>query len=513
MINDKFMSSTVARVVIAGLRGGSGKTTLSLGLVKVFKDTGLKLSVFKKGPDYIDAGWLASAADTNCYNLDPYLFTDKKILQSFLSHSHGADYALIEGNRGIYDGMDVEGTYSTAELAKLLKSPVILIVDCTKVTRTLAAIVQGVIAFDPEVDLKGIILNNISGRRHESVIRGAIEKYTPVKVLGAIQKLKDERFPERHMGLTPHHEHPEVLKSIEVMGRIVRDAVEYEKVLDIARGAPELQLTDKSCGLRVASYELNDKNITRSSQPATRNPQPATRSSQPATVFYSLNSQPATRSLKIGIIKDMAFQFYYPDNFEALRSAGAELIEISAITEESLPDIDALYIGGGFPETNAITLSENKKFMASLRQAVEQGLPVYAECGGLMYLGREIEFQEKSYPMTAILPISFRMETSPVAHGYTMVEVKEDNPYFQKGTSLKGHEFHYSRVMDYDSNLKMVFAMNRGKGIDGKSDGIVYRNVLATYTHLHALGSPEWVEGMIRAAHNHAQSRRRLSSV
>ncbi len=294
------------------------------------------------------------------------------------------------------------------------------------------------------------------------------------------------------MGLTPHHEHPEVLKSIGIMGRIVGDAVDYEKVIDIARGAPQL--------------------ATPGSQPATRNP-------QPATVFYSLNpqpatrsSQPATRSLRIGIIQDMAFQFYYPDNFEALRSAGAELIGISAITEEALPDIDALYIGGGFPETNAITLSENKRFMTSLSQAVEKGLPVYAECGGLMYLGREIEFRGKSYPMTAILPISFRMETSPVAHGYTMVEVKEDNPYFQKGTSLKGHEFHYSRVMDYDGNLKMVFAMNRGKGIDGESDGIVYRNVLATYTHLHALGSPEWVEGMLRAAQNHAQSRRRLSS-
>ncbi len=507
MINDGFMSSTVSRVVIAGLRGGSGKTTLSLGLIKVLKDSGLTISAFKKGPDYIDAGWLASAADTNCYNLDPYLFPDKKILQSFLSHSHGADCALIEGNRGIYDGMDVEGTYSTAELAKLLKSPVVLVVDCTKVTRTLAAIIQGVIAFDPEVDLKGIILNNISGRRHETVIRGAIEKYTPVKVLGAIKRLKDERFPERHMGLTPHHEHPEVLKSIEIMGGIVRDAVEYEKVLGIARGAPEL--TDKSCGLRVTGYGLNEedkKNATRNTQFAIRNPKLVRNSSA------TPDSQPVPRSLKIGIIKDMAFQFYYPDNFEALRSAGADLVEISAITEESLPDIDALYIGGGFPETNAITLSENKRFMDSLSQAVEDGLPVYAECGGLMYLGREIEFQGKCFPMTAILPISFRMESSPVAHGYTMVEVKDDNPYFQKGISLKGHEFHYSRVMGYDSNLKMVFAMNRGRGIDGKSDGIVYRNVLATYTHLHALGSPEWVEGMIRAADNHTQGRRRLSS-
>jgi len=486
MINDESMPDNTARVVIAGLRGGSGKTTLSLGLIKVLRDSGLKIRAFKKGPDYIDAGWLASASGRNCYNLDPYLFSERKILQSFLLHSRGADCALIEGNRGIYDGMDVEGTYSTAELAKLLKSPVVLVVDCTKVTRTLSAVIQGVVAFDREVDIRGVILNNISGRRHESVIRGAVEKYTSVEVLGAIQRLRDERFPERHMGLTPHHEHPEVVQSIDMMGVIVRDSVEYGKVIDMARDAPALHLTDKGCGF--------EGDVTLDTQTATGNP------------------QRSTRNTKIGIIKDMAFQFYYPDNFEALRGAGAELVEISAITEESLPEIDALYIGGGFPETNAITLSENRKFMNSLSKAVEQGLPVYAECGGLMYLGREIEFRGKTYQMTAILPISFRMESSPVAHGYTMVEVKGENPYFDQGVSLKGHEFHYSRVIDYDPGLKMVFAMKRGKGIDGKSDGIVYRNVLATYTHLHALGSPEWVEGMLRAADSYALSRSRLAS-
>ncbi|NOZ25865.1 MAG: cobyrinate a,c-diamide synthase [Nitrospirae bacterium] len=475
MINDRPVPCTVARVVIAGLRGGSGKTTLSLGLIRALKDSGLKVRAFKKGPDYIDAGWLAAASEADCYNLDPYLFPDEKILQSFFRHSRDADCALIEGNRGIYDGMDVDGTYSTAELAKLLMSPVVLVVDCTKVTRTLAAIIDGVVAFDRNVDVRGVILNNIAGRRHETIVRGTIEKYTSVDVLGAIQRLKDERFPERHMGLTPHHEHPAVEQSVKTMGDIVREAVDCERVLEIARSAPALPpynggpgpAVDRECGLGSAAGNV-----------------------------------------RIGIIKDMAFQFYYPDNFEALRDAGAELVEISAISEGGLPDIDALYIGGGFPETNAIMLSENIEFKNSLRRAVEEGLPVYAECGGLMYLGREIELDGRNYPMAAILPISFRMEGSPVAHGYTMVEVKEDNPYFRKSASLKGHEFHYSRVVDHDPDLKMVFAMKRGKGIDGSSDGIVYRNVLATYTHLHALGSPEWVCGMIRAAESHARNRR-----
>ncbi|HEB76231.1 MAG TPA: hydrogenobyrinic acid a,c-diamide synthase (glutamine-hydrolyzing) [Nitrospirae bacterium] len=480
MINEEESPCTAARVVIAGLRGGSGKTTLSLGLIKVLRDSGLRIRAFKKGPDYIDAGWLAAASGCDCYNLDPYLFSDQKILQSFSLHSRDADCALVEGNRGLYDGMHVEGTYSTAELAKLLKAPVVLVVDCTKVTRTLAAVIRGVVSFDPDVDVRGVILNNIAGSRHESVIRGAIEKYTPVEVYGAMPRLKDERFPERHMGLTPHHEHPEVSRSIELMGRLVRDAVDCEKVLETARSAPELRSKGYEAGAESASA--------------------------------SCNHSASTPGVRIGIIKDMAFQFYYPDNFEALRNAGAELVEISAITEGSLPDVDALYIGGGFPETNAILLSENRDFMRSLRRAVEDGLPVYAECGGLMYLGREIEFAGKTYPMTDILPISFRMEDAPVAHGYTMVEVVEENPYFRKSVTLKGHEFHYSRVVDHAPDLRMVFAMKRGRGIDGRADGIVHRNVLATYTHLHALGSPEWVSGMMRAAGERARNQRRLSA-
>ncbi len=477
------MSNAAARVVIAGLRGGSGKTTLSLGLIKVLRDKGVKIRAFKKGPDYIDAGWLAAASGCNCYNLDPYLFPAEKIIESFQIHCRDSDCALVEGNRGLYDGMDVEGTYSTAELAKLLKSPVLIVIDCTKATRTLSAVVLGMISFDRDVDIRGVILNNISGERHEAVVRGAIEKYTPLKVLGAIRRLRSGRFPERHMGLTPHHEHPEVMKAIEEMGRIVRDSVDCDRVLEIGLAAGD-----------TAGMSIPD------------------RGSGPGAVLHGVEG-PASgggRGVRIGIIKDMAFQFYYPDNLEALVRAGAELVEVSALREDSLPAMDALYIGGGFPETNAIALSENGRFMSSLREAVELGLPVYAECGGLMYLGREIELGGRLYPMASILPVSFRMEDSPVAHGYTEVEVAGKNPYFPEGLLLKGHEFHYSRVVRCGDGLRMVFSMRRGKGIEGGLDGIVYKNVLATYTHLHALGAPQWAEGMIKAAAAFGAERRAL---
>ncbi len=448
-------------MVIAGLRGGSGKTTLSIGLTRALTSRGLKVTSFKKGPDYIDAGWLARASYNRCYNLDPYLISQEKLLQSFVYHSKDSDIALVEGNRGIFDGVDIEGAYSTAELAKLIKSPVVLVVDCTKVTRTLAPMINGIATFDPDVNLQGVILNNIAGSRHETVIRGAIERYTDVKVIGGFRRLKSEIMPERHLGLTPQVEHPHVEEAIRMLSDIVNKEIDVETFAEIAKTAGPLQAD-------------ND--------------------------LYQGYARCEKEPVVIGIIKDTAFQFYYPENIDSLEHGGVRIVEINAIEERCLPEIDALYIGGGFPETNAIALSDNRSFMASLKEAVEDGLPVYAECGGLMYLGREIEYNGKAYPMSGVLPMEFKMEPRPAAHGYTVVEVVEENPFYQKGTLLKGHEFHYSRVIKVGEDLKMAFLMKRGKGIANRKDGIVYKNVFATYTHLHALGAPEWTEAMIRAA-------------
>ena len=459
------MKPNYPRIIIAGIKGGAGKTTVSLGIIAAWKKQGQSIVPYKKGPDYIDAGWLSSAAEHACFNLDPFLITKEKIISSFVSHYANADCAVIEGNRGLYDGMDAAGTYSTAELAKTLQAPVILVLDCTKMTRTAAAMLLGMLKFDPKVKISGVVLNQIAGKRHEKVIRESIAKYCKVPVVGAIPKLRGQELSERHMGLTPFQEHLEVKKAIATCGDIAEKYLDLPFILKIAKAVLPLQTGQMAKGIRrKASCPLP--------------------------------------TVRIGIIRDSAFQFYYPENFEELEKRGAKLIEVSALTAKKLPDIDALYVGGGFPETHAIALGRNRLFRASVKKAVELGLPVYAECGGLMYLGEALVLDRKTYPMAGIFPLRFSLEKKPQAHGYTVVKVAGANPFYKKGILIRGHEFHYSRVISpvKGRNLQFVFKMERGEGIMDGQDGICYKNVLATYTHLHALGCPEWAEGMIRQA-------------
>lgn len=449
------------RLVIAGVRGGSGKTTLSLGIIAALRSRkGLKVIPFKKGPDFIDAGWMSVAAKNPCYNLDPFLISKEKVLESFISHFTG-DIAVIEGNRGLYDGVDTEGSYSTAELSKLLKSPVILIVDCTKMTRTAAAVVLGCMNLDRDVSIKGVVLNQVAGSRHESVVHSSIEKYCSLPVLGAIPRLNSGEFPERHMGLIPHQEHHDTGNALSFVEDIANKYLDLDRILSIAMEAEPIN----------NRHEL-----------------PMAHSLSPA--------------VRIGVIRDSAFQFYYPENIEELEKNGAEIIEVNALEDERLPDIDALYIGGGFPETNAIRLAENKDFRDSVFNSAEKGLPIYAECGGLMFLGDSIIIDDKKYPMAGIFPITFEMKKKPQAHGYTIVEVEKENPFYPVGTMLHGHEFHYSAVAIISENDSAftAFRMKRGHGIKNKMDGICYKNVFATYTHIHALGAEEWVRGLINKA-------------
>ncbi|MEJ2428102.1 MAG: cobyrinate a,c-diamide synthase [Deltaproteobacteria bacterium] len=456
------MDNSKPRVVIAGLRGGSGKTTLSLGLVAAWRQRVGEVVPFKKGPDYIDAGWLALAAGQPCYNLDPYMMSGEQILDSFWQHVQTADAAVIEGNRGLFDGMDAEGSCSTAELAKLLQAPVLLVVDGTMVTRTAAATVLGCQNLDPEVDIQGVVLNRVAGPRHEEMLRTTIERYCGIPVVGAIPKLRVDDFPERHMGLVTALEHPEAREAIVARIQVVESYLDLEKVLAIADQAP----------------------------PLTWEP-----------VFPRKRVSKAYRQLTIGIIKDSAFQFYYPENLEALERRGVSLVSISALQDTFLPELDGLYIGGGFPETHAGQLAANDRFRKELRSAIEAGLPVYAECGGLMYLGRTLQIKGKVYPMVEALPIDFQLEKKPQGHGYTELEVVNTNPFYPVGTTLKGHEFHYSRVTRFDLNPEsLTFTMKRGAGILDRKDGVCYKNTLATYSHVHAVGTPEWGEGLMRRA-------------
>jgi cobyrinic acid a,c-diamide synthase len=280
------------------------------------------------------------------------------------------------------------------------------------------------------------------------------------------------------MGLTPFQEHKEIEGSVSMVRQIGEEFLDLDAIRNIAESAGVVAITAGS---------------------------PAA-----ATVTFS-----GKAPLRIGVVRDSAFQFYYPENFEELGKQGAEIVEVSALTAHEIPDIDALYIGGGFPETHAIALAENKSFKLSLLKAIEAGLPVYAECGGLMYLGDSINKNNNSYPMVGALPLVFALEKRPQAHGYTVVEVTADNPYFPEGCILKGHEFHYSRLVEVkgEEGFGMAFTLQRGNGIKDGMDGITRGNVFATYTHLHAIGSPEWTRGMIAAAVRFRESQGQIGSV
>jgi len=454
------------RILISALRGGSGKTILSIGIAAAWKAVGKRINPFKKGPDYIDAGWLALAAGRPCYNLDTYLVTQENILQSFFLHSTTHGISVIEGNRGLYDGIDIQGSTSTAELAKLLKTPVILCIDCTKSTRTMAAAVLGCKQFDPDVDIKGVILNRIAGPRHENVLRKNIEQYCNIPVLGAIPKLDWKNFPERHLGLVPTPEHDCAKDAIDAASQIAHRYLDLEALAAVA---------DTAVSLPVPT-ELRENTGHRAS--SIPHPRP-----------------------RIGVIKDSAFQFYYPENIEALEGEGAETVFISPLVSDTIPPVDALYIGGGFPETHARQLAENISFRKQLKALAEDGLPIYAECGGLMYLGEELVLDEGIFPMAGVLPVVFGFSKKPQGHGYTVVTVEQENPYFEVGSEIKGHEFHYSKVLKWRGTDKdLAFAMKRGAGFIHKRDGVCYKNVLATYTHIHSLGTPLWAKSMVENA-------------
>jgi cobyrinic acid a,c-diamide synthase len=465
-------SNSVPGVVVAGLRGGSGKTIISLGIAAAWKRKHIRISPFKKGPDYIDAGWLSLAAGRPCYNLDTFLCSPEVVRKSFLWHSQNSDMALVEGNRGLYDGIDTDGSTSTAELAKLLNLPVLLVLDCTKSTRTMAALVMGCQQFDPEVRIIGVILNQVAGKRHLGKVRANIEQFCNIPVFGAIPKLHSDDFPERHMGLVTSAEHR---SSVQALDAVCEMAIEHVD-LDRLHGA-----VIRDCQA-AGIINANDTAV-----------------SQPITPFVPVSH--SGHKVTVGVIKDSAFQFYYPDNLEALENLGAQIEFISPLKHERLPRVDALYMGGGFPETHAPQLTENRSFRDHLKQLAFKGLPIYAECGGLIFLGESICLGGREYAMSGIFPIWFGLSLKPQGHGYTRVKVVNKNPFFSVGEVLKGHEFRYSKILKIEyQEPDMAFAMERGKGILDKKDGFHKLNTFGTYTHIHALGSVSWAPSLVTLA-------------
>lgn len=443
------------RVAIGAPHGRSGKTTVTLGLIAALRRSGLAVQPFKKGPDFIDPGWLGLAAGRSCRNLDLYFLNKERLAEQFVRGCYGADIAVIEGAMGLYDGLDLEGSDSTAAVARAVKAPIILVIDTTRMTRSAAALVKGFQNFEPDTEIAGVILNKVARARHENILRGSIESYTGIPVIGAIPKQKKPFIAERHLGLVTVEEWNQVNELLDELGQQTEKYVDLQAVIKIAASAKPLP----------------DVNVTR---------------------------KETSSLVRIGVIKDNVFSFYYPENLEALEDEGAELIYINSLADNCLPDIQGLYIGGGFPEVFGKQLEKNVSLRSSIRSEIGNGLPVYAECGGLMYLCRNLIYNGQNYEMCGVLPCDTQMSTLPRGHGYTRMATRRSNYLFAEGSQIRGHEFHHSKICNVDENeIDFIFNVERGYGLDGQRDGISVGNVIASYNHLYAPTHPEWAANFV----------------
>jgi len=457
---------------ISAAHKSSGKTTISLGLCAALKSKGLKVRPFKKGPDYIDPMWLGKAAGRDCHNLDFNTMHTQEIQRTFQHYSSGCDISLIEGNKGLYDGLNLDGSNSNAALAILLNAPVILVIDARGMTRGIAPLILGYQAFEPALNIAGVILNQLGGSRHESKLRAVIDHYTDVPVIGAVHHDKQLEIVERHLGLVPSNELSEAQKRIEVLGERITRQVDLDRLIGIADAAEFSFLTEHPP--QQSEFRLTD-------------------------------------ACRIGIARDAAFGFYYPGDIEAFEKAGAEIVYFDTLADKTLPEVDGLFIGGGFPETHMTALEANVTMRQSVRNAIETGLPVYAECGGLMYLTRSLSWQNRRCEMVGAIPADTVMHEKPKGRGYINIEETENHPWpvmdiAKPRQQIAAHEFHYSSLENVNE-VKFAYNVLRGTGIDGKHDGVVYKNVLGCYAHLRDVDQNHWVQRFLQFVQSHRTER------
>lgn len=461
------------QLLLSAAHKSSGKTTITLGLCAALARSGLRVQPFKKGPDYIDPMWLGHAAGRPCYNLDFHTMTHDELRRFFVRHSSDSDLALIEGNMGLFDSLDVEGKGSNAEMAKLLEAPVVLILDVKGATRSIVPIILGFQQFDPQLNIAGVILNKVAGKRHEMRLREAIAHYSDIPVLGAIHRDERLALDERHLGLIPSNEASEVETKLSEIATLITSQVDLEALQKIAATAASPLVPDN----------LSEKP----------------------------GDAPAPADVRIGIARDTAFGFYYPDDLEQLQSAGAELVPFDALQDTALPDnIDGLFIGGGFPEMQMEALSANTRMRQSIREAIEHGLPTYAECGGLMYLSRSLRWGERHCEMVGIIPGDTVMHDKPVGRGYAKIIETDAAPWpgSQPGQSFHVHEFHYSSLENLPEGLQYAYRLERGHGIDRHHDGFIYKNLMANYVHLRDVAGNRWTQRFISFVRTMRESQR-----
>lgn len=475
------------RLLISAAHKSSGKTTISIGLCAALAARGLTVQPFKKGPDYIDPMWLSRAAGRACFNLDPFLMGMDEIQRLFRRQAAGADLSLVEGNKGLYDGLALDGSNSNAALAATLGLPVVLVVDARGMTRGIAPLLLGYQAFDRNIHIAGVILNNLGGARHEAKLRAVIEHYTDIAVLGAVHADDRLAIVERHLGLMPSNEAGEAEAQIACIGDAIARQVDLERVVEVARQAPPLVADETSTAVTLDECDT----VVHVESPAAGAKRRSRK--QPASVARLAHA--LSPRLRIGVAMDKVFGFYYADDLAALAAAGAEVVPFDTLADATLPDVDALFIGGGFPEMFGPELEANAGLRADIRAAVEHGMPVYAECGGLMYLTRSLRTEAGRHEMVGAIPGDIVMHRRPVGRGYVELLETTEAPWpgaMSPGEVVRAHEFHYSSLENLDQGVRFAYRVKRGHGIDGQSDGLVYRNVLASYAHMRGVGSCHW---------------------
>ncbi len=453
----------IPRVLIAGTSSRAGKTVISLGIMRALRNRGYKVQPFKVGPDYIDPSYHHFATGRKSRNIDSFMMSPQDMVDVLVRGSRGADIAVIEGVMGLYDSHNaLEEKGSTALTAKILKSPVVLIANIERIARTAAAFVLGYKLFDPEVNLAGVILNRAGNQRHAQKARIAVEELAKIPVIGVVMRNNSLFIPERHLGLVPAYERDKLDELFDKLAETIEKSIDLDKLIQIAENAPE-----------ITEYHENP-----------------------------LFNPKRKFNLRLGVAMDRSFTFYYQDNIDAFHAAGAEIVYFDTLKDKKLPEVDALYIGGGFPEVQAESLEANSSLRSEIYEFCSSGKPCYAECGGLMYLGESITTKEgDTYEMVGLLPIDTEMMEKFQALGYVEALAEANSPIARKGDRLVGHEFHHSKPR-VKKKLNYAYRVLRGKGIADGKDGAVVGNTLASYLHVHVLSYPKMVTNFLSRANS-----------
>ena len=447
------------RIVIAGVNSGSGKTTITSGLMRLFKNKGVNVQGFKSGPDYIDPSYHTVATGKFSRNLDTWMIGEDLVKELLIKNGQNADLSIIEGVMGLFDGRRGNSEIgSTSHLAKITGSPVILVLDCRSIARSAAAVVYGYVNFDPELDVKGVILNKVASQSHLDILKQAIEPLG-IKIVGYVLRNEKLKMPERHLGLVPASEMDGLSDHLDYIAGELEKTIDLDSILQIANSAEDFNKPDKF----IFTEETKG--------------------------LY------AKEQVRIGYAFDKAFSFYYHDGLDYLRHLGAELIAVSPISDKKLPEgISGLIIGGGFPELFLEELSDNKSFIDDLKRYNELGMPIFAECGGFMYLNQNItDFSGKDIEMLSLIPGKIEMTKKLVAMGYRRAEILNDCILGKKGDIINGHEFHYSKfdIPEEDVSYPVKYLENE------KKDGYHTGNIFASYLHFHFAVNPSAAKSFI----------------